>query len=206
MPDCGVHYLWFAFVCFLIRSHPPPPRTGRSGTPALNPPSRHGGQGGGAGGWENGPPCRPPPPPQSNFLPALWLMGPSATRGAFLGPVFTTIFFNSFLFPLQLLVLRQSQQCSLSQLRTLQLQLWLPSQCRHQLRGIQRVKAISIWVCGVWVCCECNLWCAGLLGHCGFWSMVLTCWGPEACIWGLGHSGTWGVEVDAPNGTSNSLP
>ena len=22
-PDCGVHYLWFAFVCFLIRSHPP---------------------------------------------------------------------------------------------------------------------------------------------------------------------------------------
>ena len=25
MPDCGVHYLWFAFVCFLIRSHPPPP-------------------------------------------------------------------------------------------------------------------------------------------------------------------------------------
>ena len=24
MPDCGVHYLWFAFVCFLIRSHPPP--------------------------------------------------------------------------------------------------------------------------------------------------------------------------------------
>ena len=26
MPDCGVHYLWFAFVCFLIRSPPPPPR------------------------------------------------------------------------------------------------------------------------------------------------------------------------------------
>ena len=25
MPDCGVHYLWFAFVCFLIRSHPPMP-------------------------------------------------------------------------------------------------------------------------------------------------------------------------------------
>ena len=23
MPDCGVHYLWFAFVCFLIGSHPP---------------------------------------------------------------------------------------------------------------------------------------------------------------------------------------
>ena len=23
MPDCGVHYLWFAFVCFFIRSHPP---------------------------------------------------------------------------------------------------------------------------------------------------------------------------------------
>ena len=32
MPDCGVHYLWFAFVCFLIRSHPPPPHAlrGRS--------------------------------------------------------------------------------------------------------------------------------------------------------------------------------
>ena len=25
MPDCEVHYLWFAFVCFLIRSPPPPP-------------------------------------------------------------------------------------------------------------------------------------------------------------------------------------
>ena len=25
MPDCGVHYLWFAFVCFLIRSPPPSP-------------------------------------------------------------------------------------------------------------------------------------------------------------------------------------
>ena len=24
MPDCGVHYLWFAFVCILIRSPPPP--------------------------------------------------------------------------------------------------------------------------------------------------------------------------------------
>ena len=23
MLDCGVHYLWFAFVCFLIRSPPP---------------------------------------------------------------------------------------------------------------------------------------------------------------------------------------
>ena len=23
MPYCGVHYLWFAFVCFLIRSHTP---------------------------------------------------------------------------------------------------------------------------------------------------------------------------------------
>ena len=22
VPDCGVHYLWFAFVCFLIRSPP----------------------------------------------------------------------------------------------------------------------------------------------------------------------------------------
>ena len=26
MPDCGVHYLWFAFVCFLIRSPSPPPQ------------------------------------------------------------------------------------------------------------------------------------------------------------------------------------
>ena len=24
MPYCGVHYLWFAFVCFLVRSPPPP--------------------------------------------------------------------------------------------------------------------------------------------------------------------------------------
>ena len=39
MPDCGVHYLWFAFVCFLIRSHPPYP-----GTPFW------GGRGGGVGG------------------------------------------------------------------------------------------------------------------------------------------------------------
>ena len=23
VPDCRVHYLWFAFVCFLIRSPPP---------------------------------------------------------------------------------------------------------------------------------------------------------------------------------------
>ena len=23
MPYCGVQYLWFAFVCFLIKSHPP---------------------------------------------------------------------------------------------------------------------------------------------------------------------------------------
>ena len=29
MPDCGVHYLWFAFVCFLIRSHPLPPWVGQ---------------------------------------------------------------------------------------------------------------------------------------------------------------------------------
>ena len=34
MPDCGVHYLWFAFVCFLIRSHPPPLL---SGLPAMLP-------------------------------------------------------------------------------------------------------------------------------------------------------------------------
>ena len=24
-PFCGVHYLWFAFACYLIRSPPPPP-------------------------------------------------------------------------------------------------------------------------------------------------------------------------------------
>ena len=48
----------------------PPPRHGRSGTPALNPPlpSRRPRRVGGGGGWENGPPCQPPP--QSNFLPA----------------------------------------------------------------------------------------------------------------------------------------
>ena len=45
----------------LGRPPPPPPPHGRSGTPALNPPSRHGGQGGGRGGWENGLPCPPPP-------------------------------------------------------------------------------------------------------------------------------------------------
>ena len=62
----------------IILSHrcwvdPPPPWHGRSGTPALNPPSRHGGQGGGGGGM--GFRVTPPPPPQSNFLPALvvWL-------------------------------------------------------------------------------------------------------------------------------------
>ena len=27
--DYGVHYLWFAFVCFLIRSYPPPPNDPR---------------------------------------------------------------------------------------------------------------------------------------------------------------------------------
>ena len=32
MPDCGVHYLWFAFVCFLIRSPPPPPPPSRRTT------------------------------------------------------------------------------------------------------------------------------------------------------------------------------
>ena len=24
MPDCAVHYLWLAFVCFLNSVHPPP--------------------------------------------------------------------------------------------------------------------------------------------------------------------------------------
>ena len=28
MPSCGVHCLWFAFVCFLMRSDPPPPLSG----------------------------------------------------------------------------------------------------------------------------------------------------------------------------------
>ena len=27
VPQCGVHYLWFAFVCFLMRSHRPQPPT-----------------------------------------------------------------------------------------------------------------------------------------------------------------------------------
>ena len=34
MPDCGVHYLWFAFVCFLIRSHPALRPVGGSPSPA----------------------------------------------------------------------------------------------------------------------------------------------------------------------------
>ena len=38
MPDCGVHYLWFAFVCFLIRSPPPPPKRGQRQTMASCPP------------------------------------------------------------------------------------------------------------------------------------------------------------------------
>ena len=44
MPDCGVHYLWFAFVCFLIRS--PPPFWAPSPTPtaaALFSPMQRGG-------------------------------------------------------------------------------------------------------------------------------------------------------------------
>ena len=32
MPDCGVHYLWFAFVCFLMRSPPPRHATRRRHT------------------------------------------------------------------------------------------------------------------------------------------------------------------------------
>ena len=47
MPDCGVHYLWFAFVCFLIRSHPPPLWAGSGGVGLREWP-----QGVlGAGGW-----------------------------------------------------------------------------------------------------------------------------------------------------------
>ena len=58
----------------IILSHrcwvdPPPPWHGSSGTPALNPPSRHGGQGGGVGKMG----FRVSPPPQSNFLPAYLL-------------------------------------------------------------------------------------------------------------------------------------
>ena len=50
---------------------PPPPRHGRSGTPALNPPPPPVTAAKEGGGWENGLPCHPPP--QSNFLPALGL-------------------------------------------------------------------------------------------------------------------------------------
>ena len=46
MPDCGVHYLWFAFVCFLIRSHPPKTQPPPPFLVALLPP-----------------PLRPSPPP-----------------------------------------------------------------------------------------------------------------------------------------------
>ena len=68
MPDCGVHYLWFAFVCFLIRSRPPPlfqqsqPRaTSLSGSGLISP----------GGRWLRAPPLAassattslPPPPP-----------------------------------------------------------------------------------------------------------------------------------------------
>ena len=57
----------------IILSHrcwPPPPRHGRSGTPAVNPPSRHGGQGGGLRVGKMG--LRVTPPPKSNFLAALY--------------------------------------------------------------------------------------------------------------------------------------
>ena len=55
----------------IILSHrcwvdPPPPRHGRSGTPALNPPSRHGGQGGGGVGKMG---FRVTPPPRAIFFP-----------------------------------------------------------------------------------------------------------------------------------------
>ena len=62
MPDCGVHYLWFAFVCFLSMSHPGYCLVGKIPHP---PP----GGGIGMGGWVGpkfqhfGPPAPPPPPP-----------------------------------------------------------------------------------------------------------------------------------------------
>ena len=40
MPDCGVHYLWFALVCFLIRSHPPSPPSNTSLPPSSAPTAR----------------------------------------------------------------------------------------------------------------------------------------------------------------------
>ena len=69
----------------IILSHrcwvdPPPPRHGRSGTPALNPPSRHGGQGGGRGGWENG---LPPPAEQFSSRP-VWSQTPPPTSSLLL--------------------------------------------------------------------------------------------------------------------------
>ena len=53
MPDCGVHYLWFAFVCFLIRSHTPP------ASPVHGSPEKWGG-----GSGKEAPTNPPPPPPE----------------------------------------------------------------------------------------------------------------------------------------------
>ena len=45
MPYCGVHYLWFPFVCFLIRSSPPQNGCHSVSTLTQFPSSPKGGQG-----------------------------------------------------------------------------------------------------------------------------------------------------------------
>ena len=78
MPDCGVHYLWFAFVCFLIRSHPPRPPPPPPPLPMFEADNQillrrqedlslqfFGPPLAGTIGapWEDGDPSQPPPPP-----------------------------------------------------------------------------------------------------------------------------------------------
>ena len=68
MPDCGVHYLWFAFVCFLITS--PPPRPGDSSRPPWSHQSPCG------GGSSPRAPAAPLPPRLKIRPPQLATLGP----------------------------------------------------------------------------------------------------------------------------------